>query len=138
MFIILHYVYYLQFKFTIIHIYIFVSQMSKQRVNVTYNTVEAIDFVLQSDDEDIGEVVDNNDFRDGSKYKEDKHDNVTLIQKTINKVKILIQSNKVIQLKSPKLRGQRRNLFLGLSNHLIRHWAKTIMTATVHQFQKRY
>ena len=97
--------------------------MSKQRVNVTYNTVEAIDFVLQSDDEDIGE---------------DKHDNVTLIQKTINKVKILIQSNKVIQLKSPKLRGQRRNLFLGLSNHLIRHWAKTIMTATVHQFQKRY
>ena len=97
-----------------IYIYIFVSQMSKQRVNVTYNTVEAIDFVLQSDDEDIGEVVDNNDFRDGSKYKEDKQDNVTLIQKTINKVKILIQSNKVIQLKSPKLRGQRRNLFLGL------------------------
>ena len=97
-----------------IYIYIFVSQMSKQRVNVTYNTAEAIDFVLQSDDEDIGEVVDNNDFRDGSKYKEDKHDNVTLIQKTINKVKILIQSNKVIQLKSPKLRGQRRNLFLGL------------------------
>ena len=114
MFIILHYVYYLQFKFTIIYIYIFVSQMSKQRVNVTHNTVEAIDFVLQSDDKDIGEVVDNNDFRDGSKYKEDKHDNVTLIQKTINKVKILIQSNKVIQLKSPKLRGQRRNLFLGL------------------------
>ena len=69
MFIILHYVYYLQFKFTIIHIYIFVSQMSKQRVNVTYNTVEAIDFVLQSDDEDIGEVVDNNDFRDGRNIK---------------------------------------------------------------------
>ena len=54
--------------------------MSNERVNITYNTVEAIDFVLQSGDEDIGEVVDNNDSSGSSKYEEDKHDNVTLIQ----------------------------------------------------------
>ena len=58
----------------------FFRQMSKERVNITYNTVEAIDFVLQSGDEDIGEVVDNNDSSDSSKYEENKHDNVTLIQ----------------------------------------------------------
>ena len=77
-FIILHYVYYLQFKFTIICI--FFSQMSKERVNIKCNAVEAIDFVLKSGDEDIGEVVDNNDSSDSSKYEEDKHDTVTLIQ----------------------------------------------------------
>ena len=36
--------------------------------------------MLKSGDEDIGEVVDNNDTSDSSKYEEDKHDNVTLIQ----------------------------------------------------------
>ena len=36
--------------------------------------------MLKSGDEDIGEVVDNNDSSDSSKYEEDKHDNVTLIQ----------------------------------------------------------
>ena len=54
--------------------------MSKERVNITYNIVEAIDFVLQSGDEDISEIVDNNDSSDSRKYEEDKHDNVTLIQ----------------------------------------------------------
>ena len=54
--------------------------MSKERVNIKYNAVEAIDFVLKSGDEDIGEVVDNNDSSDSSKYGEDKHDTVTLIQ----------------------------------------------------------
>ena len=54
--------------------------MSKERVNIKYNAVEAIDFVLKSGDEDFGEVVDNNDSSDSSKYEEDKHDTVTLIQ----------------------------------------------------------
>ena len=54
--------------------------MSKERVNIKYNAVEAIDFVLKSGDEDIGEVVGNNDSSDSSKYEEDKHDTVTLIQ----------------------------------------------------------
>ena len=36
--------------------------------------------MLKSGDEHIGEVVDNNDSSDSSKYEEDKHDNVTLIQ----------------------------------------------------------
>ena len=54
--------------------------MSKERVNIKYNAVEAIDFVLKSGDEDIGEVVDNNDSSDSSKYEEDKHDTVRLIQ----------------------------------------------------------
>ena len=48
-------------------------------VNIIYNTVEAIDLVLQSDDKDIGEVVDNNDSNDSSEYEEDKNDNVTII-----------------------------------------------------------
>ena len=54
--------------------------MSKIRVNITCNTAEAIDFVLQSDDEDIDEVVDNNDPTDSSEYEENKNGNVTLIQ----------------------------------------------------------
>ena len=42
---------------------------------MAYNTVEAMDFVLQSDDEDIGEVVDNNDSSDSIEYEEDKSNN---------------------------------------------------------------
>ena len=34
-----------------------------------------MDFVLQSDDEDTGEVVDNNDSSDSIEYEEDKSNN---------------------------------------------------------------
>ena len=54
--------------------------MLKQRVNRTYNTVEAIDFVPQFDNEDLGEVAGNNDSSDSSEYEEDTNDNITLIQ----------------------------------------------------------
>ena len=54
--------------------------MPKRRVNIIYNTVGAIGFVLQSDDEVIGEVVDNNDSSDSSEYEEFKNDNVTPIR----------------------------------------------------------
>ena len=53
--------------------------MLKRKVNITYNTAESIHFVLQSNDEDIDEVVDNNDSSDSSEYEEDKNKDVTLI-----------------------------------------------------------
>ena len=70
---------YFQFKFTIIYLLFSFSQMLKRKVNITYNTAESIHFVLQSNDEDIDEVVDNNDSSDSSEYEEDKNKDVTLI-----------------------------------------------------------
>ena len=69
---------YLQFKFTVI--YFFPRKRLKQRVNIICNTFESLDFVLESDNEDIGKVVGNNDSSDSSKYEEDKNDNVSLIR----------------------------------------------------------
>ena len=78
--------------------------MLKRKVNITYNTVEAIDFVLQSDGEDILVIVVN--------MKRTKTTMLHLYER-MNKVKVCVQLNKVIQLKSPKSRGQRKNVFLG-------------------------
>ena len=78
--------------------------MLKRKVNITYNTVEAIDFVLQSDGEDILVIVVN--------MKRTKTTMLHLYER-MNKVKVCVQLNKVIQLKSPKSRGQRKKVFLG-------------------------
>ena len=78
--------------------------MLKRKVNITYNTVEAIDFVLQSDGEDILVIVVN--------MKRTKTTMLHLYER-MNKVKVCVQLNKVIQLKSPKSTGQRKNVFLG-------------------------
>ena len=86
--------------------------MLKRKLNITYNTVEAIDFVLQSNDKDIDEVVHNKILVIVLNMKMTKMRMLHLFE-TMNKVKIFIQSNKVIQLKSPKSRGQRKNMFLG-------------------------
>ena len=87
------------------------SQVSKRRVNITYSTVEVIDFLLQFDEEDIGEVLYRNDSSDSREYERTKTIMLQLPE-TMSKVKILIESNKVTQLKSPKSRGQRKNVFL--------------------------
>ena len=59
--------------------FFFFSQILNRRVNITYNTVEAIDFVPQFDDKYIGEVVGNNHSSDIKEYEKGKNGNVTPI-----------------------------------------------------------